>query len=83
MRRNHDEHHGHSKEREKTMNKRWIARIVMPILVAASAPWLVAGSIPEVGNSALPLELKSSDGQTYSLAKAEGTTLLIFYRGLW
>ena len=65
------------------MNRRWIARIVMSMLVAASAPWLVAGSIPEVGNTAPPLELKASDGQSYSLAKAEGTTVLIFYRGLW
>jgi peroxiredoxin len=53
------------------------------IATVAAAPLLLAGSMPEAGGEAPPLELAASDGRTYSLAKATGTTVLVFYRGLW
>ena len=64
------------------MNNRWIARIVVSVAVAV-APFVTAGSTPGVGDAAPPLELAASDGDTYSLPRAEGPSVLIFYRGLW
>jgi hypothetical protein len=64
------------------MNRQWIAGIVVSIAIAA-APFVTAGSTPEVGAAAPPLELAAPDGESYSLPRAEGPTVLIFYRGLW
>lgn len=37
----------------------------------------------EVGRAAPELRLPATDGVMHSLADADGTTVLIFYRGLW
>ncbi len=45
----------------------------------------VAGNtpVPGVGAAAPELELRSTDGSTRSLAAATGSTVVVFYRGLW
>lgn len=45
--------------------------------IAAEAP------VVEVGHAAPELKLPAADGTSRSLAAADGTTVLIFYRGLW
>ena len=45
--------------------------------VAAEAP------VVEVGQTAPELKLPAADGTLRSLAAADGTTVLVFYRGLW
>lgn len=45
--------------------------------VAAEAP------VVEVGRAAPELKLPAADGISHSLAAADSTTVLIFYRGLW
>ena len=45
--------------------------------IAAEAPAV------EVGHAAPELELPAADGTSRSLAAADGTTVLVFYRGLW
>lgn len=37
----------------------------------------------EIGRAAPELKLAAADGTSRSLAAAGGTTVLIFYRGLW
>jgi peroxiredoxin len=45
--------------------------------IAAEAPAV------EVGHAAPEIELPAADGTSRSLAAADGTTVLVFYRGLW
>jgi len=45
--------------------------------IAAEAPVL------EVGHAAPELKLPAADGTSHSLAAADTTTVLVFYRGLW
>ena len=47
------------------------------IAIAAGPPGV------EVGSAAPELKLPAADGTSRSLAAADGTTVLIFYRGLW
>lgn len=45
----------------------------------------IAGESPvlEVGQAAPELKLPAADGSSRSLAAADGTTVLVFYRGVW
>ena len=45
--------------------------------IAAESP------VVEVGQAAPELKLPAADGSSRSLAAADGTTVLVFYRGLW
>ena len=47
------------------------------VALAADAPILL------VGSQAPELKLAAADGSSRSLAAADNSTLLIFYRGLW
>ena len=53
-------------------------------LTVSSLPLLAAeGPALGVGSAAPALQLPAAGGGTKSLAAADGTTVLIFFRGLW
>ncbi len=54
------------------------------LLTMSSLPAIAADApVVEVGRAAPELKLPAADGTSRSLAAAEGTTVLVFYRGLW
>ncbi len=54
------------------------------LLTMSSLPVIAADApVVEVGRAAPELKLPAADGTSRSLAAAEETTVLVFYRGLW
>lgn len=55
-----------------------ICLTLTPLIGIAAEP-----SVVQVGQAAPELKLSAADGTSRSLAAADGTTVLVFYRGLW
>jgi peroxiredoxin len=60
-----------------------LAGFMVSTAVAAAGLTASAGSLPDVGSAAPPLQLAGADGGSRSLAATDGPKVLIFYRGLW
>jgi hypothetical protein len=60
-------------------------RNVLAVCLTMSSFSAIAAEAPvvEVGSAAPELKLPAADGTSRSLAASEGTTVLVFYRGLW
>ena len=58
---------------------------LMTICLTLTSVSLIAAEAPavEVGGAAPELKLPAADGTSRSLEAADGTTVLVFYRGLW
>ena len=57
----------------------------LTICLTMSSLLAIATEAPAVGvgHAAPGLKLPAADGTSRSLAAADGTTVLVFYRGLW
>ena len=59
------------------------AALTLCLTVSSFSVIAAVPPVVEVGDAAPGLKLPAADGTSRSLEAADGTTVLVFYRGLW
>jgi hypothetical protein len=72
-----------SEESTRGENMRIQSALTLCLAMASFASVAAETPAVEVGTSAPELKLAAADGTSRSLAAADETTVLVFYRGLW